>query len=68
MTSTSILSMVHEENQYLLVRQQLLTQPTTSEHARASRISSQMDDNDIHSALDPLVQSKLLTRQKRKSS
>ncbi|CAF1582967.1 unnamed protein product [Didymodactylos carnosus] len=59
--------MIHDENQYLLVHQQLLTQPTTNEHARASRIVSQMDHNHPTSSTDPLIQLTILQTQKRKN-
>ncbi|CAF1361411.1 unnamed protein product [Didymodactylos carnosus] len=59
--------MIHDENQYLLVRQHLLAQPTTSEHARASRIASQMDRNNRTSTTDPLIQPKLLKAQQKKN-
>ncbi|CAF3419943.1 unnamed protein product [Rotaria sp. Silwood2] len=67
-TSTSILPMIHDKNEYLLLRHQLLALPTPSEHARASRIASQMDYNNPPSTSDPLVQSKLLKWQKESSS
>ena len=60
--------MVHDENQYLLMRQQLLAQPTTSEHARASRIANQMDYNNPISITDPLIQAKIVKAQQTKKS
>jgi hypothetical protein len=35
---------------------------TRTEHARATRIASQMDYNQINSTIDPLVKAKLLKR------
>ena len=60
--------MIHDENEYHLLRRQLLEQPTQSEHARAERIASQLDYNNINLSTDPLVQSKLLTRQRKSNS
>ncbi len=47
---------------YLLLRQQLITEPTPSEHARASRITSQTDFDNPKPMRDSSVQSKLLKR------
>jgi hypothetical protein len=54
--------MIHDENEYIFLHQDLLGKPTPSEHARADRIASQMDYNLPNSSADPLVQSKLLKR------
>ena len=60
--------MIHDENEYILLRRQLLTQPTTSEHARASRIASQMDYKNPKQSSDALVNTKLLKRKQRADS
>jgi hypothetical protein len=55
--------MIHDENEYHFLRRQILAISTKSEHARANRIASQMDYNQISSTIDPLVKAKLLKRQ-----
>ncbi len=54
--------MIHDENEYLPLRQQLLTEPTPSEHVRASIIASQIDFDNPKPPTNPLVQSKLFKR------
>ncbi|CAF3397469.1 unnamed protein product [Rotaria sp. Silwood2] len=56
--------MIHDENEYTLLRRQQLALPTASEQSRASRIASQMDCNNPNATTDPLIQSKLKKRQK----
>ena len=63
--ATSMVPMIHDENEYYLLRQQLLTEPTISEHVRASRIASQIPAHSQTIVNDPLVQSKLNQRQQR---
>jgi hypothetical protein len=58
--------MIHDENEYRFLRLQILALSTKSEHARANRISSQMDYNRIPSTIDPLVKAKLLKRKEKK--
>ena len=60
--------MIHDENEYDLLHQKLLAQPTPSEHARATRIASQMDCTKPNSFPDSLVQSKLFKRQQQVNS
>jgi hypothetical protein len=60
--------MIHDENEYHFLRRQILSISTTSEHARANRIASQMDYNQIPSTIDPLVKAKLLHRQQKEKS
>ena len=67
-SSTSIIPMIHDENEYLLLRRQILATSTTNEHARANRIASQMDYNNISPSVDPLVKAKLLKRQRKAKS
>ncbi len=57
--------MIHDENEYHFLRQQLLRQPTIREHVRASRIASQIDFNGAIVPNDPLIKSKLLKKQQR---
>ena len=52
----------------MLFRQLLLAFTTKSQHARATRIFSQMDTSQIHSTIDPLVKMKLLKRQQKQNS
>ena len=57
--------MIHDENEYHSLRQQLLGEPTLTEHLRASRIASQIDFNTGIVPDDALVQTKLVKRQQR---
>ena len=57
--------MIHDENEYHTLRKQLSSEPTTSEHVRASRIASQIDFNSRIVPTDPLVQSILVKKQQR---
>ncbi|CAF3506423.1 unnamed protein product [Rotaria sp. Silwood2] len=67
-TSTSIIPMIHDENEFLFLRRQLLEQATVPEHRRAARIPKTMDYNNFHSSIDPLVKAKLLKRRERANS
>lgn len=60
--------MIHDENQYNFLRRQILAISTRSEHARANRIASQMNYDQIPSTIDPLVKAKLLKRQQKEKS
>jgi hypothetical protein len=60
--------MIHDENEYHYLRRQILAISTKSEHARANRIASQMDYNQIPSTIDPLVKAKLLKRKQKEKS
>jgi hypothetical protein len=60
--------MIHDENEYHSLRQQLLSEPTMNEHVRASRVASQIDFNTRNLPTDLLVQSKLIKRQQRAST
>jgi hypothetical protein len=60
--------MIHDENEYHDLRRQILAISTKSEHARANRIASQMDYDQIPSTIDPLVKAKLLKRQQKEKS
>jgi hypothetical protein len=59
---------VRDENQYYTLRRKILAILTKSEHARAARIASQMDYNQISSTIDPLVKAKLLERTQKRNS
>ena len=67
-TSTSIIPMIHNENEFLFLRRQLLDQPTIHEHKRATRLAQQFDYNKSYLNLPPLVEAKLLKRQERANS
>ena len=54
---------ISDENEYRSLRRQILAITTASEHARASRIASQMDYNQTSSTIRPLVKIKLAKRQ-----
>ncbi len=60
--------MIHDESEYHFLRCQILAISTKSEHARANRIASQMDYNQIPSTIDSLVKAKLLKRQQKEKS
>jgi hypothetical protein len=60
--------MIHDEKEYNFLRHQILAISTKSEHARANRIASQMDYNQIPSTIDHLVKAKLLKRQQKEKS
>lgn len=55
------------QNKYDTLRRQILMISTASAHARANRIGSQMDYNQIPSTIDPLVKVKLLRKQRQLS-
>ncbi len=67
-TSTSIIPMIHDENEFLFLRRQLLDQPSTNEHRRAARIAQQFDYKKSYPNLHPLVEAKLLKRRERANS
>ena len=58
--SNTILPKIHQENEFLRLRRQLLLEPTPAEYAMASRTAKQMIHGEMHSAENPLVQSILL--------
>ena len=58
--STSIIPMIHDENDFLLVRAQLLNQASIHEHQRAVRIAETMDYNNLPSRYRSISQSKTI--------
>ena len=66
--STSILPTISDEIVYLLLRRQVLAISTASEHAPANRIASQIDYNQVNTAIDSLVKAKLPRRRQREQS
>jgi hypothetical protein len=60
--------MIHDENEFLFLRRQLLDQPSTNEHRRAARIAQQFDYKKSYPNLHPLVEAKLLKRRERANS
>lgn len=64
----TILPTIFDQNEYDTLRRLSLTISTASEHARANRIASQMDYDQIPSAIDPLVKVKLLRKQRKETS
>ena len=66
--STSFLPTIFDENEYLLLRRQVLAISTASEHARTNRIASQMDYSQINTTIDLLVKAKLLRRRQKEKS
>ena len=60
--------MIHDENEFLLLRRQLLNQNSMHEHRRAARIARTMDYEAIPPNVDPLVKAKLLKRRERAKS
>ena len=68
-TSTSIISMIHDENELFLIRRQLLDQASVGdEHRRAARIAQTFDYDNFPPNIDPLVKAKLLKRRERANS
>lgn len=59
----SIVPMIHDENEFQLLRHQLLSETTVDEHIQASRLARSIDFNHIPTELDPLIKSKVLQRQ-----
>ena len=64
-TSTSIIPMIHDQNEFLLIRRQLLDQTSVGEHQRAARLAQKFNYDYIPSNIDPLVKEKLLKRKER---
>ena len=61
--------MIHDENEFFLIRRQLLDQATVDdEHRRAARIPQTFDYDNLPANLDPLVKAKLLKRRERANS
>jgi hypothetical protein len=60
--------MIHDENEFLFLRRQLLDQPSINEHRRAARIAQQFDYEKTYPNLHPLVAAKLLKRRERANS
>jgi hypothetical protein len=60
--------MIHDENEFLLLRRQLMKQTTVHEHRRAARIARTMDYDDPPTNVHPLVKAKLLKRKERAKS
>ena len=60
--------MIHDENEFLLLRRQLMKQTTVHEHRRAARIARTMDYDDPPTNVHPLVEEKLLKRKERAKS
>ena len=60
--------MIHDENEFLLLRDQLMKQTTVHEHRRAARIARTMDYDDLPTNVHPLVRAKLLKRKERAKS
>lgn len=67
-TSTSIIPMIHDENEFLLLRRQLLDQASVHEHRRATRLAQMFDYDNFPSNIDSLVKTKLLKRKERANS
>ena len=67
-TLTSMIPMMHDENEFLLLRRQLLDQASVHEHQRAARIAETMDYNNFPPNIDPLVKEKLFKRRDRANS
>jgi hypothetical protein len=64
----SIIPMIHDENEFLILRQKLLDQPTVNEDRQAATIAKKIDYNNIPSNINPLVKAKLLKRRERANS
>jgi hypothetical protein len=66
--STSIVPMIHDANEYALLRQRLLNQPSVDEHKRAARLAQQYNFQDFDFNIDPLVKEKILKRREKEKS
>jgi hypothetical protein len=60
--------MIHDENEFLLLRRQLTKKATEHEHRRAARIAKTMDYDDPPTNVHPLLKRKLLKRKVRAKS
>ncbi|CAF1507917.1 unnamed protein product [Didymodactylos carnosus] len=67
-TSTSIIPMIHDENEFSIIRCRLLDATSVQEHQRAARLAEQFNFVDIPPNIDPLVKEKLLKRKERADS
>ncbi|CAF4187077.1 unnamed protein product, partial [Adineta steineri] len=67
-TSMSITPMIHDENEFLLLRRQLLGEATVTQHRRATRLAKTIDYNNIPTDLDPLIKEKLIKRRDKVNS
>ncbi|CAF1531369.1 unnamed protein product [Adineta steineri] len=67
-TSMSITPMIHDENEFLILRRQLLGEATVTEHRRATRLAKTIDYNNIPTDLDPLIKEKLIKRRDKVNS
>jgi hypothetical protein len=64
----SIIPMIHEENEFLILRHRLLHQATVDEHRRAARMAKTIDYNNIELNIDPLIKENLIKRRERANS
>lgn len=60
--------MVHDEHEYFLLRNEILTQPTRHEHKRASRIAEITETNKPAFPIDQLLAKKLKQKQDKYNS
>ena len=60
--------MIHDENEFLLLRRHLIKQTTEHEHRRAARIARTMDYDAPPTNIHPLVKEKLFERKERARS
>ena len=61
-TSTSIIPMIHDQNEFLFIRRQLLDETSVGEHQRAACLAQKFNYDYIPTNIDPLVKEKLLKR------
>ncbi|CAF4356299.1 unnamed protein product, partial [Adineta steineri] len=59
---------IHDENEFLLLRRQLLGEATVTQHRRATRLAKTIDYNNIPTDLDPLIKEKLIKRRDKVNS
>ncbi|CAF1194177.1 unnamed protein product [Adineta ricciae] len=64
----SIIPMIHDENEFLLLRQQLLDETTVTQDRRAAHVTKNIDYNNIPTSTDPSIREKLLKRKERNNS
>jgi hypothetical protein len=60
--------MIHDANEYALIRQRLLKQATIDEHKRAARMAKQYGFHGFDVNIDPLIKEKILKRRDKEKS
>ena len=66
--TTSILPMIHDANEYVLLRQRLLNQPSIDENKRAAHLAKQYNLQEFEFGIDPLIKQQILKRREKEKS